>query len=65
MAGWNLPPGCSVRDIPGNRIEDEAWEKLCGELDELNLGLSDEKFETLAQWVSSKLDEANKWPHSE
>ena len=24
----NLPPGVSVSDIPGNRPEDEAWEKL-------------------------------------
>lgn len=23
----NLPPGCSVSDIPGNRPEDEAWDK--------------------------------------
>lgn len=28
MGGYNLPPGCSVSDIPGNRPEDEAWEKL-------------------------------------
>ena len=26
--GSNLPPGCSVNDIPGNRPEDEAWEKI-------------------------------------
>jgi len=26
MTGWNLPSGCSVRDIPGNRPEDEAAE---------------------------------------
>ena len=24
--GWDLPPGCRVTDIPGNRPEDEAWE---------------------------------------
>ena len=29
MTGWNLPPGCNVSDIPGNRPEDEAWENLC------------------------------------
>jgi hypothetical protein len=28
MTGWNLPPGCNVRDIPGNRPEDEAAEAL-------------------------------------
>ena len=28
MTGWNMPPGCNVRDIPGNRPEDEAAEAL-------------------------------------
>lgn len=23
MTGWNLPPGCNVNDIPGNRPEDQ------------------------------------------
>lgn len=26
--GWDLPPGCRLSDIPGNRPEDEAWEKI-------------------------------------
>lgn len=26
--GWDLPPGCRVSDIPGNRPEDEAWERM-------------------------------------
>ena len=26
--GWDLPPGCRVSDIPGNRPEDEAWEAI-------------------------------------
>lgn len=26
--GWDLPPGCRVSDIPGNRPEDEAWENI-------------------------------------
>ena len=26
--GWDLPPGCKVSDIPGNRPEDEAWENI-------------------------------------
>jgi len=26
MTGWNLPPGCNVSDIPGNRPEDLAFE---------------------------------------
>lgn len=28
MTGFNLPPGCSISDIPGNRPEDEAEEAL-------------------------------------
>jgi hypothetical protein len=26
MTGWNLPPGCNVSDIPGNRPEELEWE---------------------------------------
>jgi hypothetical protein len=26
--GWDLPPGCSVSDIPGNRPEDVEWERI-------------------------------------
>jgi hypothetical protein len=26
--GWDLPPGCSARDIPGNRPEDIANEQI-------------------------------------
>ena len=26
--GWDLPPGVNVSDIPGNRPEDEAWDKM-------------------------------------
>ncbi|MCA1811494.1 MAG: hypothetical protein LC623_05730 [Halobacteriales archaeon] len=28
MGGWNLPPGVSVSDIPGNRPEDLAAERM-------------------------------------
>lgn len=28
MTGFNLPPGCNVSDIPGNRPEDERWEAI-------------------------------------
>lgn len=34
MAGFNLPPGVSVSDIPGNRPEDEAYDRLVQKLDE-------------------------------
>ncbi len=26
--GWDLPPGCRVSDIPGNRPEDSRWEAI-------------------------------------
>ncbi len=28
MGGFNLPPGCNVSDIPGNRPEDGCEERL-------------------------------------
>ena len=28
MAGFNLPPGVNVSDIPGNRPEDEEWDNV-------------------------------------
>jgi len=37
MTGFNLPPGCSVNDIPGNRPEDIAeeafWDILIGRVE--------------------------------
>lgn len=27
--GWDLPPGVSASDIPGNRPEDEEADKVC------------------------------------
>ncbi len=34
---YNLPPGVSVNDIPGNRPEDIAWDDLVEWLGTLNL----------------------------
>lgn len=34
MTGFNLPPGCKVSDLPGNRPEDEAFEKALQEAEE-------------------------------
>jgi len=33
MTGWNLPPGVSESDIPGNRPIDEVIGRLCSECD--------------------------------
>ena len=27
MTGWNLPPGCSVRDLPGNSPAEQGEER--------------------------------------
>jgi len=37
MSGYNLPPGCSESDIPGNRPEDMEWDGFW-EWAEANLG---------------------------
>ena len=34
MSGWNLPPGCSLADLPGNRPEDREMEVLYVKLDQ-------------------------------
>lgn len=44
MGGWNLPPGVSVSDIPGNRPEDEEWERLWDRL--VESGLTVEEIES-------------------
>ena len=36
----NLPPGVNAYDIPGNRPEDEAWDKIVGEFYGLHKQLS-------------------------
>ncbi len=32
MSGFNLPPGCSVNDLPGNtradQIEEDIWDRI-------------------------------------
>lgn len=48
MKDSNLPPGCSVSDIPGNRPEDEAWELLFDDI--LNSGLTAQ--EARERWES-------------
>jgi len=31
--GWDLPPGVSESDIPGNRKDDERWERMIEDLE--------------------------------
>lgn len=40
MTGWNLPPGCNVSDLPGNRPEDLDAEAAMEWADEQLAGLS-------------------------
>ena len=37
MSSSNLPPGCSVSDIPGNRPEDARWDRIMEALGELSI----------------------------
>jgi len=52
MGGFNLPPGCNVSDIPGNRPEDEAAEAF-----EIALG---EKFPEIGKLVDSENDRSQR-----
>jgi hypothetical protein len=56
--GWDLPPGCSANDLPGNRPEDQASEAFYdafyeAELDirTANPSMGDDYVEALAAWV--------------
>ena len=48
MTGFNLPPGCSDSDIPGNRPEDIAWEsfheRIDHDTDQIGVDVSDAYF---------------------
>jgi hypothetical protein len=55
MTGWNMPPGCNVSDIPGNRPEDGAGEefeeKFFDKAAEIFGEIDDVKFATLCMGV--------------
>jgi len=48
----NLPPGVSDSDIPGNRPEDMAWERLHECIDDV---ISREGMSDMDAWVAWKL----------
>jgi len=50
MTGYNLPPGCNVSDLPGNRPEDVAWERFWE---------SDTIFELYHEYHNKKTDDIN------
>jgi hypothetical protein len=52
--GWDLPPGCSLSDIPGNRREDMANEQIYDNIDDALRPLKlDEDTEGLEQVIES------------
>jgi hypothetical protein len=63
--GWDLPPGCRVSEIPGNRPEDEAWEKIYDNfwdkerLTKTHIGtqITDKEYEQMDRLYKSRLSE--------
>jgi hypothetical protein len=56
MSGFNLPPGCNVSDIPGNRPEDGVEERLLELFAEaFGYGFDEEQIVTL--WRAGVEDE--------
>jgi hypothetical protein len=55
MMSSNLPPGCSVSDIPGNRPEDAEWEEMNDCLFQV---LDQQGFEALVDKVLERVHEA-------
>lgn len=41
MGEFNLPPGCSASDIPGNSDQDAEWEKLFDDLGSMGISPHD------------------------
>lgn len=63
MADFNMPPGVSVNDIPGNRpedlAEDEFWNALENDLQErYNLDIEDEFWN--ADWFRTAISSAHR-----
>jgi hypothetical protein len=52
MTGWNLPPGCSVSDLPGNQ---ESWEEIF----EAHL-MKEQHKDALEAWIDLTDDEWQK-----
>ena len=53
MSGWNLPPGCSLADLPGERPEDREMEVLYVQLDQfLKTFALNQGFPTLIKLLS-------------
>lgn len=61
--GWDLPPGCSISDLPGNSAEEQRQEAFLDafydQITKLRLPLiKEEKLEDLSSWVWKQIGEA-------
>lgn len=57
--GWSLPPGVSMRDLPGNRPEEQAAEALMDLIyDQFPSTMSDDDMEKLSTWISDQIGKA-------
>ena len=57
--GWGLPPGVKASDIPGNRPEDEEWERIVYGFYGIALFEDERKvFDTLSHAQESLLEKA-------
>jgi hypothetical protein len=59
MTGFNLPPGCNVSDIPGNRPEDDEIESIMDIIyDQFPDSLSAIEKESLCLWIVARMGES-------
>ena len=61
--GWDLPPGVSVSDLPGNGLEEQRQEAFLDafydQITKLRLPLiKEEKLEDLSSWIWKQIGEA-------
>jgi hypothetical protein len=57
--GWDLPPGCSVRDLPGNRPEEQAEEAFFDLVyEQFPATMSEDDKEKLAAWMWEQVGKA-------
>lgn len=52
MFGWDLPPGCRISDIPGNRPEDLVAEAQADALYEVFPDMTDEQLEKMFVYLA-------------
>lgn len=61
--GWDLPPGVSISDLPGNRPEEQQMEAFLdafyNQISKLRLPLiKEEKLEDLSTWIWKQIGDA-------